>query len=277
MHAPPAAAHEPQALGPIAVVALVGYTNAGKSTLFNALTHAGVFADNLLFATLDPTLRQVELPNGTEVILSDTVGFVADLPTTLVAAFRATLEEVAEADLILHVRDIAHPGHRGAGRATSPRCSPSSTSTSNARHASSRSGTRSTSSRPTSGRPASFRHATNGKSGGSPLVVSVAALTGEGLPELLQAIENRLSEGHAIYRIQLDGARLADLHKLYDFGEVLEREDRGDEFGGRPGPGAPERPSAASAQAFPGATAESVDTSVNARRSDPAGLSEAAP
>ena len=93
---------------PHPVVALVGYTNAGKSTLFNRLTDAGVFAKDLLFATLDPTLRRVRLPHGGEMILSDTVGFVSDLPTHLVAAFRATLEEVGEADLILHVRDIAH-------------------------------------------------------------------------------------------------------------------------------------------------------------------------
>lgn len=90
------------------VVALVGYTNAGKSTLFNRLTNSEVFAQNLLFATLDPTLRRVNLPHGVEIVLSDTVGFISDLPTHLVAAFRATLEEVVEADLILHVRDIAH-------------------------------------------------------------------------------------------------------------------------------------------------------------------------
>ncbi len=93
---------------PHPVVALVGYTNAGKSTLFNHLTGAQVFAKDLLFATLDPTLRQLDLPEGTRVILSDTVGFVSNLPTHLVAAFRATLEEVIEAELILHVRDIAH-------------------------------------------------------------------------------------------------------------------------------------------------------------------------
>lgn len=93
---------------PHPVVALVGYTNAGKSTLFNLLTGADVMAKDLLFATLDPTLRQLNLPQGTRVILSDTVGFVSNLPTHLVAAFRATLEEVIEADLILHVRDIAH-------------------------------------------------------------------------------------------------------------------------------------------------------------------------
>ncbi|MGC9417351.1 MAG: GTPase HflX [Rhodovulum sp.] len=94
---------------PFPVVALVGYTNAGKSTLFNRLTGAEVMAKDMLFATLDPTMRAVTLPTGLKVILSDTVGFISDLPTQLVAAFRATLEEVLEADLILHVRDIAHP------------------------------------------------------------------------------------------------------------------------------------------------------------------------
>jgi len=88
-------------------VALVGYTNAGKSTLFNRLTGAGVLAKDMLFATLDPTLRRLRLPLGTDAILSDTVGFVSDLPTHLIAAFRATLEEVIEASLILHVRDMA--------------------------------------------------------------------------------------------------------------------------------------------------------------------------
>jgi GTP-binding protein HflX len=94
---------------PHPIVALAGYTNAGKSTLFNRLTGAGVLAENMLFATLDPTLRRIRLPQGRTVIMSDTVGFISDLPTHLVAAFRATLEEVLEADLILHVRDIADP------------------------------------------------------------------------------------------------------------------------------------------------------------------------
>ena len=94
---------------PYPVVALVGYTNAGKSTLFNRLTGAEVMAKDMLFATLDPTMRAVRLPSGDDVILSDTVGFVSDLPTQLVAAFRATLEEVLSADVILHVRDISHP------------------------------------------------------------------------------------------------------------------------------------------------------------------------
>ncbi|NKX74686.1 GTPase HflX [Rhodobacteraceae bacterium R_SAG3] len=93
---------------PYPIVALVGYTNAGKSTLFNRLTGADVMAKDMLFATLDPTMRRVELPDGPEVILSDTVGFISDLPTELVASFRATLEEVLAADVILHVRDISH-------------------------------------------------------------------------------------------------------------------------------------------------------------------------
>jgi GTP-binding protein HflX len=91
------------------VIALVGYTNAGKSTLFNRLTNATVLAEDMLFATLDPTMRQITLPGVEKAILSDTVGFVSDLPTQLIAAFRATLEEVISADIIVHVRDISHP------------------------------------------------------------------------------------------------------------------------------------------------------------------------
>ncbi len=94
---------------PYPIVALVGYTNAGKSTIFNRMTGADVMAKDMLFATLDPTMRAIELPSERKVILSDTVGFISDLPTQLVAAFRATLEEVLDADLILHVRDISHP------------------------------------------------------------------------------------------------------------------------------------------------------------------------
>jgi GTP-binding protein HflX len=94
---------------PYPIVALVGYTNAGKSTIFNRLTGANVLAKDMLFATLDPTMRAVRLPGGRDVILSDTVGFISSLPTQLVAAFRATLEEVLSADVILHIRDITHP------------------------------------------------------------------------------------------------------------------------------------------------------------------------
>jgi GTP-binding protein HflX len=209
------------------VVALVGYTNAGKSTLFNALTRSGVFADNRLFATLDPTLRRVELPNGTNVILSDTVGFVSDLPTTLVAAFRATLEEVAEADLILHVRDIAHSDTDAQSKdvaAVLAELDIDIASPGRVIEIWNKIDLIPPDERP----PRIVPPRTNGKSGGSPLVVSVAALTGEGLPELLQTIENRVSESQSIYRIDLSGERLADLHKLYDFGEVFDREDRSD-------------------------------------------------
>jgi GTP-binding protein HflX len=99
---------ESRAKVPYPIVALVGYTNAGKSTLFNRLTGAEVFVKDMLFATLDPTMRKIDLPSGDEIIMSDTVGFISDLPTELVASFRATLEEVLDADLIVHVRDISH-------------------------------------------------------------------------------------------------------------------------------------------------------------------------
>ena len=102
---------------PWPVIALVGYTNAGKSTLFNRLTRAKVLAEDLLFATLDPTMREIALPGFDKAILSDTVGFVSDLPTELIAAFRATLEEVVSADLLVHVRDMAHPDSEPRGEA----------------------------------------------------------------------------------------------------------------------------------------------------------------
>ena len=245
-----------------AVVALVGYTNAGKSTLFNALTRSGVFADNRLFATLDPTLRRVELPNGTSMVLSDTVGFVSDLPTALVAAFRATLEEVAEADLILHVRDIAHPDSEAQAHdvaAVLDELDIDIASPGRVIEVWNKIDLLPPSERP----PRTVQPRSNGKNGGSPLVVSVAALTGEGLPELLQAVEDRLSEGHAVYRVELSGERLGDLHRLYDLGEVLDRDDRGD--------GSviarvrvPEETLSRFRDAFPAATAETVDAGTKA-------------
>ena len=191
-------------------VALVGYTNAGKSTLFNALSNAGAFADDRLFATLDPTLRRVELPQGTAIILSDTVGFVADLPTTLVAAFRATLEEVTEADLILHVRDIAHPDTEAQARDVA--------------HVLTELGIDDTS----SGRiievwnkidllPEGSRPVRASAADASP-VVPVSALTGAGLQELLELIERRVSSDRSVFRVELSGEGLAQLHRLYELG-----------------------------------------------------------
>jgi GTP-binding protein HflX len=212
--------------GSEALVALVGYTNAGKSTLFNALTRADVFADNRLFATLDPTLRKIVLPHGATAVLSDTVGFVADLPTTLVAAFRATLEEVAEADLILHVRDIAHPDSeaqandvaavlaeldvdaRAPGRVVEV--------------------WNKIDMLPADQRPPRLMPARTNGDGTAPAVVAVSALTRDGLPELLDLIETRITGGRRTYTVELTGAALGELHRLYEMGEVLRREDTAD-------------------------------------------------
>ena len=208
------------------LVALVGYTNAGKSTLFNALTHAGVFADNRLFATLDPTLRRIDLPQGTKAVLSDTVGFVSDLPTTLVAAFRATLEEVTEADLILHVRDISHPDSEAqaddvaavlAELDIDARAPAKVIEVWNKIDL-----------LPADRRPPRLRAAHANGEAHEPAVVAVSALTGEGLPELLALIEQRLTGGRKTYRVALTGAALGSLHRLYELGEVLSREDRAD-------------------------------------------------
>jgi GTP-binding protein HflX len=199
------------------VVALVGYTNAGKSTLFNTLTRAEVFADNRLFATLDPTLRRIELPGGASAILSDTVGFVADLPTTLVAAFRATLEEVSEADLILHVRDIADPDSEAQAADVAEVLAELGIDANDG-------------SKvievwnkidliPEDRRPAPAAQA------GRPAIVLISALKGEGIPTLLEAVEHHLSQNHQTYRVTLAGEALANLHRLYDLGEVTSREE----------------------------------------------------
>ena len=201
---------------PFPVIALVGYTNAGKSTLFNALTGAEVAARDQLFATLDPTMRGLKLPSGRRVILSDTVGFISDLPHELVAAFRATLEEVVEADVILHVRDAAHPDS-AAQRADvievldgmvadgaldtdwGARCIEvlnKADLLGGVAHVPGRAG-----------------------------AIAVSAITGEGLPALAAAVDARIAAGmdEADYAIaHADGARLA---WLYQHGEVLNRED----------------------------------------------------
>jgi GTP-binding protein HflX len=205
------------------LIALVGYTNAGKSTLFNALTQAGVFADDRLFATLDPTLRKIDLPHGGSAVLSDTVGFVSDLPTTLVAAFRATLEEVVEADLILHVRDISHPDSEA--QAADVAAVLSELDVDVKAPAKIIEVWNKIDQLPADQRPARVTPPHTNGEGSSPAIVAVSALTGEGLPELMALIEQRLSGGRHTYSVELRGAALGNLHRLYELGEVLERRD----------------------------------------------------
>ena len=204
---------------PFPIVALVGYTNAGKSTLFNAMTGAEVIARDQLFATLDPTMRGLRLPSGRRVILSDTVGFISELPTELVAAFRATLEEVAEADVILHVRDAAHPDS-AAQRADVVEVLDNMA----------RDGALDVNWADRSIEVLNKADLMGGVDG-VPVrepSVAVSALTGEGLPALLAAIDARIAEGMEVVDYEIppaDGARLA---WLYQHGEVVDRTDRED-------------------------------------------------
>jgi GTP-binding protein HflX len=203
---------------PYPVVALVGYTNAGKSTLFNALTRAGVVARDQLFATLDPTMRELRLPSGRQIILSDTVGFVSDLPHELVAAFRATLEEVLEADLLLHVRDVSHPD-------------------TDAQRADVETVLRELGVGEDVDRglvevlnkidllPEARRDVLINQSQRAALQAPVSAVTGEGIDELLALIEQHLGEARQTVEIAIPHADGASLAWLYRHGEVVERHD----------------------------------------------------
>jgi GTPase len=209
---------------PYPIVALVGYTNAGKSTLFNRLTNAQVVAEDMLFATLDPTLRALRMPRGSEFILSDTVGFISDLPTMLVAAFKATLEEVVEADIILHVRDIAHQDSE-AQRADVERVLAELGIDAE---------------RP--GRVleiwnkidlldaekmmAVLNAARRQPAKAQPIIVS--ALTGEGIDELITRLEARLAAERIILDLTLDPDDGRGRNWLYEHTEVLSRSEAAD-------------------------------------------------
>jgi len=198
---------------PWPVIALVGYTNAGKSTLFNRLTGADVMAENLLFATLDPTLRQIALPGIDKAILSDTVGFVSELPTQLVAAFKATLEEVISADLLVHVRDIAHPdteaqrsdvekvlGEIGVAE-TMPRFE----------------AWNKLDLLDEEQRAVLLEEAAKREN-----VMPISAMSGEGVDSLVEAIAGKLTKEHRRYTIALDPADGAGAAWLHQHGEVCD-------------------------------------------------------
>ena len=203
---------------PYPVVALVGYTNAGKSTLFNRLTRAEVVAVDQLFATLDPTMRRLPLPSGRSAILSDTVGFVSELPTPLVAAFRATLEEVTSADLVVHVRDMHHPqseAQRDDVHAVLGELGLGETVENGLLEALNKIDLL----------PEEQKIVLRNQAKRNVAAVPISATTGEGCNELLALIDNRLDAGRQTAQLDVplsDGAAIA---WLYRHGEVVERDD----------------------------------------------------
>ena len=206
---------------PHPVIALVGYTNAGKSTLFNKVTGADVLAKDLLFATLDPTLRRITLPHGTEVIMSDTVGFISDLPTHLVAAFRATLEEVIEADIILHIRDMSDPDSLAQSGDVKKILKDLDVDTDDPDHVIEV--WNKIDRLDESARVHLTQTATSQSQG--PSIHMVSALSGEGVEQLLAEIEHRIAGKAEVLELDVPSDSMNVLQWVYENSIVRERED----------------------------------------------------